>query len=54
MSILIFIVVAIVVLALVCYLIQLLPFIAGPFKNILRIIAVLVAILVILWKSGLR
>lgn len=53
MSLLILIVVVIVVLALCLYLIDLIPSLDGNLKNILKVVAVAVAIVVILLRSGL-
>lgn len=53
MSLLIFVVIVIVVLALGLYLIDLIPNLDGNLKNILKVVAVAVGIIVILTRAGL-
>ena len=53
MSLIIFMVVVVIVLALVCYAISLLPMIEPPFKQIIMVLAILAGVIVILNRAGL-
>lgn len=53
MSLLIFIIVVLVVLALACYAATLLPVVGAPYRQLLQFVLVIVAILVILNRVGL-
>ena len=52
MSILIFILIVLVVLALALYAVGLLPMIEAPFKQLIRVVLVVIAIVVICQRAG--